>query len=187
MTATFDHTVNDLLSRTAERTPRFGAGPHAALAAASAAALATMGARFAGWDESRVSELVAAGTRLRDLADADGPAFDPLLQAWGLPDDTPDRSDRIAAAARIACAVPLGVCRVAARLAAVSAELIESGKRDLVGDATTALRLAEAAVASAADVVRLNAGPDRAPDLVEEARALAALAREHAARLREAE
>lgn len=185
MAAIFESSVDELLARTEARTPEVGAGPHVALAAASAAAVATMCARFAGWDEARVGELVAARERLRELADADGPAFAPLVQAWQLPKDDPEREERITQAARTACAVPLEVCRVGTAVARVAAELHGSVKPDLVGDAATALRLADAAVASAADVVRLDAAPDRAPDLVEAARALAQRTHAYAEALRD--
>ena len=162
-----------MTARTASHSAEFGAGPHTALAAASSAALATMAARFADWDEERIAELTEAGRRLRELADADGPALEPLLEAWQLPDDARDRDEQIARAARGACAVPIEVCRIGSRLAQVAQELFHAGKSDLTGDAAVALYLADAAVASGAHTVRLNAAPDRAPDLVDEARELA--------------
>lgn len=175
--AIFECSVDEVLERTAAHTAEFGAGPHAALSAACAAALVTMAARFADWDGARVGELTAARHRLRELADADGPAFEPLLEAWRLPPDAPDREERIVRAARSACAVPVEVCRIGTRLAQVAGELFEGGKPDLAGDAATALYLADAAVASGAHTVRLNAGPaddPKAPELIEETRELAA-------------
>ena len=136
-------------------------------------ALATMSARFAEWDEDRVGELIAAADRLAELADEDGPAFAPLLDAWQLPSDEPDRDARVEEAVRSACAVPLQVCRIGSRLAEIAQELFDSGKPDLRGDAATALYLADAAVASGAHTVRLNAAPDRSRDLVQEAHELA--------------
>lgn len=178
METIFTLPVEEVLRRTSERTPDLGGGPHAALAAAAAAALASMSSRYAGVDEAQVEALTDAAGRLRDLADADGAAFAPLLEAWQLPHDAPDRSARVAEAARVACSVPLDVCRVAVEIARTGMGLVESGKRDLRGDSAAAVHLADAAAQASAVLVRLNAGTSRAPDMVDEARALADQTRE---------
>lgn len=169
----FDAPISEALDRTAARDARFGGGPQAALAAACAAALASMAVRYVDEDDPRIDELGRAGARLAQLADADGPGFAPMLEAWALPADDPARAGRLVEAARVASAVPLHICRTAVEVARIGADIHRDGKRDLRGDAAAAVHLADAAAQSAAVLVGLNSGPGRAPDLVAEARELA--------------
>lgn len=173
----FDGTVRRALERTAARDANLGAGPQAALAAAGGAALATMAVRYADEDDPRIDELRRAGEHLAQLADADGPGFAPMMEAWALPADDPDRAARLAEAARTASAVPLRICRTGVRIAGIAADVFRDGRKDLRGDAAAAAHLADAAVQAAALLVRLNSGPGRTPDLVDEAWELAQASR----------
>ena len=181
--ALFALPLDEILRRTGEQTAYPGGGAASAAACASAASLVAMAARFTGDAADHavigaaieaVIEADAAIEELRGLADADAAAFGELLAAWSLPAEHADRPDRVAAAARGACDVPLRICQLGATIARHGTWLAVAGKRDLRGDAFTGVQLANAAVQAAARLVEVNAGEaaDRSP--AEEARQLAA-------------
>ncbi len=177
--ALFTLPFDEILRRTAERTAYPGGGAASAMACSSAASLVAMAGRFTGEvADVAVMEAEAAIEELRGLADADAAAFGELLAAWRLPGDQPDRRDRVAAAARGACDVPLRICQLGAAIAQHGLRLATEGKRDLRGDAFTGALLAHAAVQAAARLVEINAAQadDRCP--ADEALALATSTRQ---------
>ena len=171
--ALFTLPFDEILRRTAERSPYPGGGAASAMACSSAAALVAMAARFTGdAAQEAVTAAEAAIDELRQLADADADAFAELLAAWRLPSDHADRRDRVATAARRACDVPLRICQLGADIARHGVWLATEGKRDLRGDAFTGAQLAHAAVQAAARLVEINArqADDQGP--ADEVRAL---------------
>jgi formiminotetrahydrofolate cyclodeaminase len=165
--------LEQILTRTAERTPYPGGGAACAAACASAAALVAMVARFGDEPATLVAEAEAAVIELGRLADDDAEAFGELLAAWQLPSDEPSRGERVAAASTRASEVPLRVCRLGAAMAVHATRLAIAGKPDLRGDAYTGAYLCHAAVCSAARLVEINARQAADHADADEARSLA--------------
>lgn len=140
----------------------------AAVAAALAAALAEMAARYADNDEAAAEARSYRG-RLLALADEDAQAYAAVLAAQG--------TERAQALARAADA-PLEMAELGAAVATRSAELAEEGNPNLRGDALTAVLLAEAATKAAANLVEINLADSAADGRSERARAAAARAAE---------
>lgn len=165
--------LEQVLTRTAERTAYPGGGAACAAACASAAALVAMAARFGDEPATVVAEAEAAVTELGRLADEDAEAFGELLAAWRLPSDEPSRGERVAAAASRASEVPLRICRLGAAMAVHAAHLAIEGKPDVRGDAYTGAYLCHAAVCAAARLVEINARQAADLSASDEARSLA--------------
>jgi methenyltetrahydrofolate cyclohydrolase len=145
--------VGGFTERVAARTPAPGGGAVAAVTAASAAALVAMAARFSEAPAGPAEKLRA---RLEPLADADADAYTAVLAAYRLPADDPVRRGRIADALAAATAVPREVAAAAREVAGLADELVESGNRNLVGDARVAALLARAAAEAATALVEIN-------------------------------
>jgi methenyltetrahydrofolate cyclohydrolase len=150
-----DTTVGAFLDATADRTPAPGGGAGAGVACALAAALAEMGARFAGLEDAaaRAAELRAATVR---AAEADAAGYAPVLEAIRLPADAPDRAERVREALSAAADVPLAIAEAAAEVAALARRAAAEGRPALVGDALTGADLAGAAAAAAARLVAID-------------------------------
>jgi methenyltetrahydrofolate cyclohydrolase len=167
----FALSVDDVLRRTAEKSPYAGGGAVSAMSCASAAALVVMAARFAGEDAAALlADAEDAVAELKRLADADADAYGALLLARRLPADHPQRRHRVAEGALKACEVPLRICETGARLVDHASWLAAQGKRDLVGDVLTAAYLADASVRGAAALVQINARYADDPAPAEQAR-----------------
>jgi formiminotetrahydrofolate cyclodeaminase len=145
--------VGGFTERVAARTPAPGGGAVAAMTAASAAALVAMAARFSDQPAGPAERLRA---RLEPLADADAAAYTAVLAAYRLPKDDPLRRGRIADALRAATEVPREVAAAAREVAELADRLVESGNRNLVGDARVASLLARAAAEAATALVEIN-------------------------------
>lgn len=144
-----DLSLAELLAEVAARTPAPGGGAGAAWTCAMAAALTQMAASFSEGD--RMAEVAARAEQLRshalELADMDATAYGAVLTATG-------DARRVALSA--AADPPLLMARAAAEVAALAAEVAKDGNQHLVGDAATAVHLAEAAAQAAANLVRIN-------------------------------
>jgi formiminotetrahydrofolate cyclodeaminase len=159
-----DATLEELLARIAAREPAPGGGSAAAVAGATAAALVEMAAAFAlgrpGTDDERMARTreraAVLRRRLLELADADRRSYEPVLEAMRLSRDCPQRGQAMRAALAAAAEVPLAIAREAAEAAELGATVAETGSPQLLGDATAAVLLAEAAAAGAARLVELN-------------------------------
>ena len=149
-----DEPLDALLAAFADRTPSPGGGAAAGIGCALGAALAEMGARFAGDD--------AAG-------------YAPVLEAVRLPRDTPDREARLHAALARAADVPLAIAEAAAEVAALARRVAADGRPALTGDALTGAELAAAAARAAARLVAIDL--EHAPEDPRAARARAAAER----------
>jgi methenyltetrahydrofolate cyclohydrolase len=145
--------VGGFTERVAARTPAPGGGAVAAMTAASAAALVAMAARFSDQPAGPAEALRA---RLEPLADADAAAYTAVLAAYRLPKDDAARRERIADALRTATEVPREVAAAAGEVAELADRLVESGNRNLVGDARVASLLARAAAEAATALVEIN-------------------------------
>lgn len=174
--------VGELLDSVADRTPAPGGGAGAALAAALAAGLIAMAARFA--DEARLpADLVTRAEALRaratPLADADAAAYGRYLEAVRMPRDTdPDaRRDAVQHALSEATDVPLTIAQIAAEVAALGEPLLLDGNPRLHGDAAAGVLLAAAAAEIAALLVATNLADSPADPRGRQAAVLAAGAR----------
>jgi methenyltetrahydrofolate cyclohydrolase len=105
---------------------------------------------------TRASELRASAL---ELGDRELRSYEPVLAALRLPEDDPERTDRLSAALSDAANAPLAVARAAAEVAALAQEAASLGSPHLLGDAHAGLLLAEAACQAAAGLVAVNLQP----------------------------
>src|SRR3954454_8979736 len=150
--------VAQLLDDLAARTPAPGGGAAAALTCAMAAALVEMATSFASAqglesvrDRAHVIRRQASG-----LAYADGRAYGVVLEALRM-EKGGQRTAHLDEAVSGAIAVPMQVLELASEVAALAADVAETGNRNLEGDALAGSLLAEAAARSAATLAQLNA------------------------------
>jgi methenyltetrahydrofolate cyclohydrolase len=172
-----DLPVRDLLDAVADHTPAPGGGAVAALAAAFAAALTGMAARYAaepGESPAAADELRA---RVAPLADADASAFTAYSAALRMPRDAEGRPAAVERARDAAAAVPAEVAEVAHQVAVLADELRRSGNPHLASDAAAAVALAAAAASIAAGMVAVNTPKDAATPRLRRAEELAATTR----------
>ena len=159
-----DRSVAQSLDRIAAREPAPGGGSAAAWTAAIAGALVQMAAAFAvshaDAGRDRLSAVAARAAELRarelELAEQDERSYAPVLAAMRLEASDPARAARLTAALATAAEVPLAVAQGAAELCELAAALVRDGSPHLVGDATAAALLAEAATRAAVRLVELN-------------------------------
>ncbi|MEO7193606.1 MAG: cyclodeaminase/cyclohydrolase family protein [Pseudonocardiaceae bacterium] len=158
-----DCSVAQLLDRFAAKQPAPGGGAAAALAAAMAAGLLGMAARFSTKQLVDSADRAAGADRIRGqlaaLAERDAEAYQAVLAAFALPRE-PDpafRRQQIRCALERAAQVPTEIAELASGIATEAVELAARGNPNLRGDAFTAAVLAAAAARAAAELVRLNA------------------------------
>jgi formiminotetrahydrofolate cyclodeaminase len=156
-----DHTLGDFVDLVAKRQPAPGGGAVAAITVSCAAGLVAMAARYSAESLEDSEELVAEAERLRTrvagLADEDARAYSGVIAAYDSVRQGDDNgSERLRVALTRATEVPLEVAEAGAETARLAALLAVDGKRDVRGDAATALLLAEAATRSAAGLVAIN-------------------------------
>lgn len=165
-----DAPIAELLEQIAARTPAPGGGTAAALAGATAASLVEMAAAFgasrpgADGNLARVHDRATIlRARLLELADEDALAYQPVIDALARPQADGQRKEAIASALSAAADPPLHIATAAAEAAELAvAAATAPGNEHLLGDATTAAMLAEAATRAAARLVELNLA--RSPD-----------------------
>ncbi len=131
--------------------------------------------RVADMERARARAAELRGALVR-LVDEDARAYAGVIEAMRLPqgDDAaarrtgePRSTDALLAAAR----PPLRMLATAAEIAELAAGVAERGNVNLLGDATTAALVSEAAGRAAATLVEIDAGQSRAPRRSERARA----------------
>jgi methenyltetrahydrofolate cyclohydrolase len=149
----------DLLAELAERTPAPGGGCGTAWGGAIGAALLEMSASYAGDGTvaARASELRA---ELLALGEAERTSYLPVLAAYRLAPEDPDRKRAIAAALSEASDPPLAIARACAEVAELASAIAAAGKRELSGDAVAGAMLAEGACQAALRLVELNLAAD---------------------------
>ncbi|MBV8991661.1 MAG: cyclodeaminase/cyclohydrolase family protein [Solirubrobacterales bacterium] len=159
-----DRTLADVLAQIAAREPAPGGGTAAAVGAATGAALVEMAAGFAlrsaeGGERrpGRVRDRARAlRAELLTLAEADLSSYRPVLEALALDRDSPRRVPTLRAALSAAAMVPLAIAAGAAEVAELGVLIAGESSRELIGDAVTAVLLAEAATCAASKLVELN-------------------------------
>ena len=129
----------------------------AAVAVALAAGLSGMAARLsAGQLADGLAERAdAARLRVAPLARIDAESYERVLDAYREP-DSKTRRERVSDALSGATDVPLAVAEVGNEVAGIAARLVEEGNTNLVGDAITAVLLAEAGVRAAVTLAEIN-------------------------------
>ncbi len=94
--------------------------------------------------------------RLLELADDDTRSYAPVLEVLALDRADPSRAERLSAALAAAAAVPMAIAEAAAEVGELAALAGRVGSPHLLGDATAAAVLAEAATQAAVALVGLN-------------------------------
>ena len=190
-------TVRGFVNETASDSAAPGGGSISALAGALGAALGTMVANLSaskrGW-EDRVTEFspwAEQGQALKDaligLVDEDTRAFDGIMNAFGLPKDTPEqiiaRKEAIQNASKYATQVPLRTMHAAYDCIPLLKQMAEHGNPNSLSDVGVGALCIKTAVRGAWLNVLINAqgltDKSWAENIVAEAREL--LAKNHAA------
>src|SRR5918995_1954955 len=154
-----DLPLRDSLALVAWATPPPGGASVAAVAVPLAAGLSGMAARLSAGhlaDAGGLAERAdAARRRVAPLAGADAESYGRVLDAYREP-DSETRRERVSDALSGATDVPLAVAEVGNEVAGIAARLVEEGNTNLVGDAITAVLLAEAGVRAAVTLAEIN-------------------------------
>ncbi|MEX2969605.1 cyclodeaminase/cyclohydrolase family protein [Streptomyces sp. C184] len=163
--------IGRFLDALAARVPAPGGGATAALHAAQAAALLSMVARYTtGKKYADCANLVAVVIEVADvgraaalrLASEDATAFTAVTEAYGLPRDTPEDTERrsaaIAAALAAAAGPPAKVIRVARSLVSLAEALLPVANPNVITDVAAAAEAARAAATTARLNVEINLG-----------------------------
>jgi myo-inositol-1(or 4)-monophosphatase len=172
-------TLDGWLEDLAAGTPAPGGGSAAALAGTLAGALVTMVARLTtsrkshaavqGRVEAIFAEAKGLRAELRRLVDEDAAAYARVAAA-----SREAKDDALMGAVQ----TPLAIARAAVRLIALAREIATIGNPNARSDATVGEMLARAALAAAAENVRVNVAalsrPEKGKDLLDEAEGLAA-------------
>jgi formiminotetrahydrofolate cyclodeaminase len=152
-----DLPLGEFLDLVASGNPAPGGGSVAAVAVALAAGLSGMAARLsAGQLADGLAERAdAARLRVATFARIDAESYGRVLDAYREP-DSETRRERVSDALSGATDVPLAVAEVGNEVAGIAARLVEEGNTNLVGDAITAVLLAEAGVRAAVTLAEIN-------------------------------
>jgi glutamate formiminotransferase/formiminotetrahydrofolate cyclodeaminase len=164
-------TLSDFADETASESPAPGGGSIAAYMGTLGAALGTMVANLSahkrGWDErwEEFSDWAEKGMHyvkaLRLMVDEDTRAFNKVMDAFGLPKNTPDekehRKQAIQEATRMATMVPFRVMELAFECMEVLEAMAIHGNPNSVSDAGVGALAARSAVMGAFLNVRINA------------------------------
>jgi formiminotetrahydrofolate cyclodeaminase len=138
-------TIAQFLDALGERSPAPAGGSAIAVAAALAAGLVELTARFSG-DNDAVAESARLRDRLLALADEDAAAFAEYMRTRG--EEARSRT----------VDVPLELAEAAAAVARLGERLERAGNPRLVGDAAAAGLIGRSAARAAARLVELNLG-----------------------------
>lgn len=164
--------LRQFCNETLSDSPAPGGGSVAALMGALGVSLGGMVANLSagkrGWDEKlpMFSEWAVKAQQLKDellfLVDEDTAAFNKVMDAFGLPKDSPEdkaaRSAAIEAANRYAAEIPLRVMQTAAKGYPLLAEMAGNGNPASVSDVGVGLLAMRACVEGAGMNVRINLG-----------------------------
>ena len=154
--------------------PTPGGGSAAALAGSLAAALVAMVARLTigrkayAPIEARAKEILSEAeqlrARLRRLVDEDAASYELVNKAYKIPKDDPGRTSSIDNALIAASRPPQQVVQAAAQVKRLADEIGMIGNQNAASDARVAGMLADAAIAGAAENVKVNlAGVSKPP------------------------
>ncbi|MCJ2134519.1 cyclodeaminase/cyclohydrolase family protein [Methylobacterium sp. J-026] len=163
--------IETFLAELASAAPTPGGGGAAAISGAMGAALVSMvcnltiGKKKYVEVEAELKDVLARSEGLRvvltGMIGEDVQAFDAVMGAYGLPKATDDekaaRAEKIQAALKTACDVPLACCRACRAVIDLAAITAEKGNLNVVSDAGVAVLSAYAGLRSAALNVYVNA------------------------------
>ncbi|AIQ91946.1 MULTISPECIES: methenyltetrahydrofolate cyclohydrolase [Methylobacterium] len=163
--------IQTFLTELASAAPTPGGGGAAAISGAMGAALVSMvcnltiGKKKYVEVEAELKEVLAKSEGLRvvltGMIGEDVQAFDAVMGAYGLPKATDDekaaRAEKIQAALKTACDVPLACCRACRAVIDLAAITADKGNLNVVSDAGVAVLSAYAGLRSAALNVYVNA------------------------------
>jgi len=166
-----DLTCKGFANETASESPAPGGGSVSAYIGALGVSLATMVANLSshktGWDErwEEFSEWAEKGQKLKDelifLVDEDTHSFNRIMDAFGLPKETPEekaaRTDAIQEATRYAIEIPLKTMQKSYESMEVIKAMVETGNPNSVTDAGVGALCARSAVMGAFLNVKVNA------------------------------
>jgi glutamate formiminotransferase/formiminotetrahydrofolate cyclodeaminase len=166
-----DLTCKGFANETASESPAPGGGSVSAYIGALGVSLATMVANLSshktGWDErwEEFSDWAEKGQKLKDellfLVDEDTRSFNRIMDAFGLPKETPEekaaRTDAIQEATRYAIEVPFKTMQKAYESMEVIKAMVETGNPNSVTDAGVGALCARSAVMGAFLNVKVNA------------------------------
>jgi methenyltetrahydrofolate cyclohydrolase len=164
-------TIQTFLTELASAAPTPGGGGAAAISGAMGAALVSMvcnltiGKKKYVEVEAELKDVLARSEGLRvvltGMIGEDVQAFDAVMGAYGLPKGTDDekaaRAEKIQAALKTACDVPLACCRACRSVIDLAAVTADKGNLNVVSDAGVAVLSAYAGLRSAALNVYVNA------------------------------
>jgi glutamate formiminotransferase/formiminotetrahydrofolate cyclodeaminase len=166
-----DLTCKGFANETASESPAPGGGSVSAYIGARGVSLATMVANLSshkiGWDErwEEFSDWAEKGQKLKDellfLVDEDTRSFNRIMNAFGLPKETPEekaaRTDAIQEATKYAIEVPFKTMQKAYESMEVIKAMVETGNPNSVTDAGVGALCARSAVMGAFLNVKVNA------------------------------
>jgi glutamate formiminotransferase/formiminotetrahydrofolate cyclodeaminase len=166
-----DLTCKGFANETASESPAPGGGSISAYIGALGVSLATMVANLSshkiGWDErwEEFSNWAEKGQKLKDellfLVDEDTRSFNRIMDAFGLPKETPEekaaRTDAIQEATKYAIEVPFKTMQKAYESMEVIKAMVETGNPNSVTDAGVGALCARSAVMGAFLNVKVNA------------------------------
>jgi len=163
--------IEKFLTELASAAPTPGGGGAAAISGAMGAALVSMVCNLTISKkkyvevEAELKDVLAKSEGLRvvltGMIGEDVQAFDAVMGAYGMPKNTDDekaaRAERIQAALKTACDVPLACCRACRAVIDLAAITADKGNLNVVSDAGVAVLSAYAGLRSAALNVYVNA------------------------------
>jgi formiminotetrahydrofolate cyclodeaminase len=127
------------------------------------AGLVQMAARYGSLDHV-AAEAATLRARALELAELDGEAYAPVLEALRMDKGDPDRAARLDDALSAAADAPLEICTAAVRVAELAAVVLRDGTLHLRGDASAGGFLAAGACEAAAGLVEVDVGDREPPD-----------------------
>ncbi len=165
-----DQTIQQFLNELSSGAPTPGGGSAAALAGAFAAGLIcmvcnlTIGKKTYQLIEPEMKKILAEARMCKDellgLSDRDAEAFENVMDAYKLPKETTEQTQKrrldLEEALMEATRVPYRVAEICAKLLEFSGVLAEKGNKNAVSDAGVAACLAEAALQGALLNVMIN-------------------------------
>ncbi|MCX6248073.1 MAG: glutamate formimidoyltransferase [Bacteroidetes bacterium] len=177
-----DMTCKGFANETASESPAPGGGSVAAYLGALGVSLATMVANLsshkAGWDErwEEFSGWAEKGQKLKDellfLVDEDTRSFNRIMDAFGLPKETPEekaaRTEAIQEATKYAIDVPFRTMQKSYEAMEIIKAMIETGNPNSVTDAGVGALCARSAVIGAFLNVKVNASGLKDKNFVED-------------------
>ncbi|HXY45848.1 MAG TPA: cyclodeaminase/cyclohydrolase family protein [Acidimicrobiales bacterium] len=160
-----DLTLAQLLDEISARTPAPASGSAAGVAVALGAALCAMAARFSGRSLDGAEAMAETAERLRarvlHLAQEDARAYAAVMAARRLPAEA-SRQEALAAAMARAVAIPLEIAEIGGEIGRMATLVASEGNTNLLGDALSAVLIAEAGASAAATIAEINLAESRA-------------------------